>query len=356
MPGVEHPRLVGFWPGPGRLYADRVSRDTFLLGVQRSLAHVDDDRLLRRVVLEQVRRTVHFDAFAWLLTDPDTTVGTAPLAEVPCLDQLAHLVALRYTSGRRWTRTDPGVPYRPVIPGSELARFIAGYGTYDVLTLAFADRFGWWGFLDLWREGGQFDTEESRLLGLLTRPVAAALRKSRAATFVLPERMTPRAAGTSLLLLGPDLSLRRQTAEAEAALRALLPTEESRRPIPAAAYNVAAQLLSVEAGTDDHRPLARAPVSPGEWICVQAARLGEDIAVTIGPIEQRERWNLFCRTHALSDRETDVVTHLAEGDDTRTLAAHLHLSEHTIQDHLKSAFAKTGVRSRRELLALARGA
>ena len=159
--------------------------------------------------------------------------------------------------------------------------------------------------------------------------------------------MTRRRSGQAVLLLGPDLSVRRQTAEAEAGLRALLPTEESRRPVPAAAYNVAAQLLAVEAGIDAHRPLARAAVAPGEWICVQAARLGEDIAVTIGPVEQRERWNLFCRTHGLSDRETDVVTYLAEGDDTRALAARLHLSEHTVQDHLKSAFAKTGVRSRR---------
>lgn len=339
---VDHPSLLGFLARPGYPYADRVSRDTFLVGVQRSLAEVDDDRTLRRVVLEQVRRTVHFDAFAWLLTDPDTTVGTAPLAEVPCLDQLPQLVALRYTSGRRWTTTDPGVPHRPVLPGSELARFIAVYGTYDVVSLAFADRFGWWGFLDLWREDGQFDNEDCELLGLLGQSVAAALRESRAAAFVLPERVTPRAAGRSVLLLGPDLSLRRQTAEAEAALRALPPTEESRRPVPAAAYNVAAQLLAVEAGADAHRPVARAAVSPGEWISVQAARLGEDIAVTIGPVEQRERWNLFCRTHALSDRETDVVTYLAEGDDTRTLAARLHLSHHTVQDHLKSAFAKTG--------------
>lgn len=225
-----------------------------------------------------------------------------------------------------------------------------------MVSLVFADRFGWWGFLDLWREGGQFDAEDSELLGLLGRPVTAALRESRAATFVPPAGVTSRASGRSVLLLGPDLSLCRQTAEAEAGLRALLPTEESRRPVPAAAYNVAAQLLAVEEGIDGHRPLARAAVSPGEWICVQAARLGNDIAVTIGPVEQRERWNLFCRTHGLSDRETDVVTYLAEGDDTRTLAARLHLSEHTIQDHLKSAFTKTGVRSRRELLALARGA
>ena len=244
LPGVpgRTSQVVGVLARPGRPYADRVSRDTFLVGVRRSLARVDDDRTLRRVVLEEVRRTVHFDAFAWLLTDPDTTVGTAPLAEVPCLDQLSRLVALRYTSGCRWTTADPGVPYRPVTPGSELARFLAGYGTYDVVSLVFADRFGWWGFLDLWREGGQFDAEDCELLGLLGQPIAAALRESRAATFVLPDGATREPLGRSVLLLGPDLSLRRQTTEAEAGLRALLPTEESRRPVPAAAYNVAAQL------------------------------------------------------------------------------------------------------------------
>lgn len=324
--------------------------------MHRSLTAVDDDRLLRRAVVEELRRGVPFDAFAWLLTDPDTTVGTAPLAEVPCLDRLPVLVALRYTSGRRWTDGVPGVASRPVVPDSALAHFLSGYGDFDVVSIAFADRFGWWGFLDLWREGGRFGAEECDLIGLLAEPVTAALRRSRAAMFVPRGGEVRRLAGQAVLLLGPDLEVRRLTQEAEAGLRALLPTEASRRPVPAAAYNVAAQLLAVEAGADGHRAMARTAVSPGEWISVQAARLGEDIAVTIGPVEQRERWTLFCRTHGLSERETQIVTCLAEGDDTRTMAARLHLSEHTVQDHLKSTFAKTGVNSRRELLARARGA
>lgn len=334
-----------------------MSRDTFLEGVRRSLVPIDDDRTLRRTVVEQVRRTVRFDAFVWLLTDPETTVGTAPLAEVPCLDRLSHAVALRYTSGRRWTAGPPGVPYRPVQPGSGFADFLATYGTYDVLSIAFADRFGWWGFLDLWRDGGRFSVRDCELISLLAEPVTTALRKSRAAAFGLGDKGLRRVpSGQAVLLLGPDLTVRCQTPQAESDLRALLPTEESRRPIPAAAYNVAAQLLAVEAGIDAHRPMARTTMAPGHWITVQAARLGEDIAVTVGPIEQRERWILFCRTHGLSDRETEIVIGLAEGDDTHALAARLYLSEHTVQDHLKSAFAKTAVNSRRELLARARGA
>ncbi|HNI35827.1 MAG TPA: hypothetical protein PLV93_10530, partial [Microthrixaceae bacterium] len=213
--------------------------DTFLAGVHRSLAHVEDDRRLRRAVVEHVRRTIGFDAFAWLLTDPDTTVGTAPLAEVPCLDHLPRLIALRYTSAHRWTTADLGAPYRPVQPESELARFMAGYGTYDVVSIVFADRFGCWGFLDLWRDGGRFEDEEVELLGLLGQPVTSALRASRASTFVQPQGARQRTSGRSVLLLGPDLSVEGQTPEAEAELRALLPTEESRRPVPAAAYNVA---------------------------------------------------------------------------------------------------------------------
>jgi DNA-binding CsgD family transcriptional regulator len=46
---------------------------------------------------------------------------------------------------------------------------------------------------------------------------------------------------------------------------------------------------------------------------------------------------------------------LVEGLDTRDVAARLFLSEYTVQDHLKAIFDKTGARSRRVLLARARG-
>jgi DNA-binding CsgD family transcriptional regulator len=53
----------------------------------------------------------------------------------------------------------------------------------------------------------------------------------------------------------------------------------------------------------------------------------------------------------MTTREREILGHLAAGADTRTIANELSLSEHTVQDHLKSMFTKSDTRSRRELLA-----
>lgn len=65
--------------------------------------------------------------------------------------------------------------------------------------------------------------------------------------------------------------------------------------------------------------------------------------------------DLFSRAFGLSGREHEVLGLMAAGSDTRTMARQLSLSEHTIQDHLKSIFAKTGAHDRVTLLSRALG-
>jgi DNA-binding CsgD family transcriptional regulator len=53
----------------------------------------------------------------------------------------------------------------------------------------------------------------------------------------------------------------------------------------------------------------------------------------------------------LTSREQDICHEVIAGHSTPDIAGRLFISAHTVQDHLKSVFAKVGVRSRSELVA-----
>jgi DNA-binding CsgD family transcriptional regulator len=121
-------------------------------------------------------------------------------------------------------------------------------------------------------------------------------------------------------------------------------------------------ILAVEAGVDEHPATASVHLDHGVWITLRAARIGDsqpgrpsDIAVTIEHTLPADRLDIFSRAFALSTREAELLTVLATGADTRQAASTMSLSQHTVQDHLKSIFDKTAARSRRELLARALG-
>ena len=321
---------------------------------------------LRLDVLAKVRRVVEFDSFAWLLTDPETEVGSAPLADVPCLSELPRLIRLKYlTPINRWTGMEApvallgdstrGHPDRSLVWREILAEF----GVIDVASMVFRCRYGCWGFLDLWRSTGTttFTSLDADFLATIAKPVTEALRRCQAGTFSIAPPATVRG-GPAVLILSPELEVRSQTLESDAYLRLLVPPGADRRPIPAGAYNVAAQLLSVESGVDHHSPTARVNLAAGVWLTLRAARIGttlpvadQDIAVTIEASTPAERMTLFARACGLSAREHELFAHLVAGADTHDVARQMFLSESTVQDHLKSIFLKTGTSNRRTLLA-----
>lgn len=313
---------------------------------------VRDSRVLRRRMREVIGRVVPYTGYSWLLTDPGTTVGTSPLAEVPCPDRLPELIRLRYTTGPRWATLD-GAACFGTTPPSAWRDLVTSYGVRDVATVAFRDCSTCWGFLDLWRDE-PFRADELQLLASLGAPVGEVLRRSQASA--LAQGGAVESPGPAVLVLGSTLDVRGWTEDGERVLRRLLPTEAGRRPVPAGAYNAGAQLLALEQGVDDHAPWARVHLEEGGWLSFRAARFaGEsgDIAVTIEPLSGAGRLDLFGLAHRLSARELDVLRCLAEGDDTRRVAGRLHISGYTVQDHLKSVAAKTGLRSRGALVAAA---
>lgn len=57
-------------------------------------------------------------------------------------------------------------------------------------------------------------------------------------------------------------------------------------------------------------------------------------------------------THRLSPQESRIVLHLVDGGSVATCAEALGVAESTVRTHLKSVFAKTGVRRQADLRGL----
>jgi DNA-binding NarL/FixJ family response regulator len=93
----------------------------------------------------------------------------------------------------------------------------------------------------------------------------------------------------------------------------------------------------------------------GGWAVLHAswmdAEVAGQIAVIIEAAPAAEIAPMIMTAFGLSDRERAVAGLVCQGLPTRVIAGHLHVTVDTVQDHLKSVFDKTGVRSRGALVA-----
>jgi DNA-binding CsgD family transcriptional regulator len=74
------------------------------------------------------------------------------------------------------------------------------------------------------------------------------------------------------------------------------------------------------------------------------------IAIVLEPTEVRASAPFMLAVYGLSSREAEVARLVLRGASTCAIANTLHISRHTVQDHLKAVFDKVGVRSRRDLV------
>ena len=117
-------------------------------------------------------------------------------------------------------------------------------------------------------------------------------------------------------------------------------------------------ILAVAAAARTRGDLAptRALSRVGEWLTLRATTLntptdGPDVVITIDFARAADISPLTLAARGLTAREQDVATLVLQGASTRVIAEALHLSPHTVQDHLKAIFTKIGVNSRREMIA-----
>jgi DNA-binding CsgD family transcriptional regulator len=318
-----------------------------------------DPTALRLEIVESLRSVLGFDRWCWPVCDPASGLATTALGEhdywpvlprlllldqrLDAADSLPMLTAARVTGGH-----DRGLRFTDVL---------GPVGIGDELRVPLRDRHGLWGCLDLMRstDDKPFSEDDRELLDALAPALAAVTRRSTAVAQVAAE--APPALPAGVLVLDADLAVRASTAGARAWLAQFAPPTMPFAEMAASAvvYNVAARVLARSAAGRPLEPTrVRVRALTGGWAVVEADNLDpleQTVAVTIRPASAPEVLDLRTLAFDLTAREREVVSLLLDGNDTRAVAEQLFLSPHTVQDHLKSIFAKTGMRSRKELVA-----
>jgi DNA-binding NarL/FixJ family response regulator len=121
---------------------------------------------------------------------------------------------------------------------------------------------------------------------------------------------------------------------------------QATREIKAQAPDVAVLILSMH---DDERYVAEA-LKAGASGYVVKTQADTDLVAAIRVIERGESFPVPAAQGTLTPREEEVVKLVAEANTTKEIAAILHLSEKTVENHRANAMRKLGMRDRVELV------
>jgi len=214
-----------------------------------------------------------------------------------------------------------------------------------------------WGCLGLYREPGRprFAADELEFLrGVSTQLADGARRGLLIGEATHPEGPT----APGLVVLGQDWSVESVTPGVERWLAELPDGDwEASGKLPPAVLSVAGRALRT--ATDAQSPgeiaFARVLSRSGQWIVLHGAALvtanrARRVAVILEPAHPARITPLLMAAYGLTEREQEVTRRVLQGDSTSQIAERLVVSPHTVQEHLKNIFDKTGVRSRRDLV------
>ncbi|HKS52836.1 MAG TPA: LuxR C-terminal-related transcriptional regulator [Pseudonocardiaceae bacterium] len=319
---------------------------------------------VQRQVLRSLRRLMPVDAAFFATADPETLLFTGATSEEPLneatplfLDnefgcQDVNKFAALATSARHVASLDDATG-RDRRASARYRDIMRPLGLGDELRAALVAGSYCWGYLCLHREEHPlgFTPAEAAVLARVGPHIAHALRQA-----VLHTRCTEAGdpSGPGVVLLADDLSVVAITPQAEHLLSSIDDGPPAKHLLPVAVQAVAAALVAVTRGTATHLPSARVPTRAGRWLTVHASHLhGPDedrIAIVLEPTEVRASAPFMLAVYGLSSREAEVARLVLRGASTCAIADTLHISRHTVQDHLKAVFDKVGVRSRRDLV------
>jgi DNA-binding CsgD family transcriptional regulator len=300
-------------------------------------------------VIAELARALGFDGVCWHISDPLSAipvrgggVGHPPGDFARSLEFHRDDVLRFHTLARR-ARPVGAIGLETHGRPRESPRYremIEPEGGRDELRVAFADRFGVWGTHALVSRRA-FTPAETQLVADTVPAITRGLRLAHAQTATAAEDVPP-------LVVIDDA--RDRVVGGDARARARLDELGA-----TGTWSVLAALARLRG---PQRPAAaRFRDAGGRWVSVDASPLDDDpagsVALVLKPAPRSSVLDGLLRAYGLSEREREIVRHAIRGETNREIATRLHLSPWTVQDHLKMAFEKTGVRSRGALAALA---
>lgn len=211
-----------------------------------------------------------------------------------------------------------------------------------------------WGMLCLVRreDAGDFTPAEMLIVEQIGPVIAAGLRRVAQAPLG-PERADT---GPGTVLLDRAGAIVALTAEADYWLGQIPREPGNRDVLPQAVHAVASQAAAGAGPGGAVR--ARLRSVGGSWLQVQASPLSHSgpadstsglLALTIEPVPAGQVAPLLADAFELSRREREVLALLLRGCTVEEMSSSLFISRHTVRDHVKSIYAKTGASSRAEL-------
>ena len=214
-----------------------------------------------------------------------------------------------------------------------------------------------WGLLALYKEPDQppFQADELEFLLVVSPLLAQGARRG----LLFGEAAEPEGPESpGLVVVNEDWSIDSLTPGAERWLCELSDGDwEDQNRLPPSVLAVAGRALRTAEGEGVMGEVAVSRVlsSEGRWMILHGAALGAGdgrrrVAVIVEPAHPARITPLLMAAYNLTEREQEVTRLVLCGDSTAQLAERLCVSPHTVQQHLKSVFEKTGVRSRRDLV------
>ncbi|PVG84513.1 LuxR family transcriptional regulator [Nocardioides gansuensis] len=319
-------------------------------------------------VAEVLAPVIPFDAYCFHTIDPGTILFTGSVnRNVACSGSwLAHHEyfiedvnkwSFLARSGRIAGATS--IDSHGELSRSTRHRSHENYGFGDELRVSLVVDGLYWGAAAFLRGADEpwFTDTDVRALTALASPIAAGLRRSLLAQPIAPHTGRPVEHGPGVVVFDEHGQPESISTAAERWIEELVEEPPPSTPSDSKTVQaVAARARAIAPGNDPLELAARARVRTrsGTWLLLYGTRLSGDsdgrTAVIIHPATPQDVAPVIALSYGLTERECQVAMQCVQGRVTKEIARALSLSPYTVQDHLKSIFDKTGVRSRGELV------